>query len=342
MRSGVMFLSIVAFFLLSSPCSGQGGIPRAQKSTEAKPPKKKEPAIQKREEPTKPPAVVHAKTAQTDPVVRSEQPVESPAETDDRISSSLGVDATSLYFFRGILQENQGFIAQPWMEASAVLFAGDGSLEEASLTVGTWNSLHSGPSGSGSGATTDPRVWYESDFYAGLSAELESGLSVSGNYTAYASPNGSFGTVQELSVGVSYDDSGHWGEWGGLQPSVTVAWETSKQADGGLDLGTYFELSLSPEWGFREDTDRPLTFSTPVTVGLSLDDYYEDSTGDDENFGFLDIGFLLGFPILFPESYGEWSMTLGGHLLWLGDHNEAVNKGDEFEIVGGLGFQIDF
>ena len=52
---------------------------------------------------------------------------QDPADSQDaqnEATGSFGFDFTNQYFFRGILQENQGVIAQPWWELSMAL--GDG------------------------------------------------------------------------------------------------------------------------------------------------------------------------------------------------------------------------
>ena len=49
-------------------------------------------------------------------------------------------------------------------------------------------------------------MWYESDFFTGLTVGSDT-LTAGVTYTSYLSPNGSFGTVQEVSLALSMDDS---------------------------------------------------------------------------------------------------------------------------------------
>ena len=79
-----------------------------------------------------------------------------------------------------------------------------GAVKEAVLHIGSWNSLHTGLLGS-EGPTG--RLWYESDFYAGLGLALGGGLNIGTTYTAYTSPNSSFSTVKELSFKASGDEA---------------------------------------------------------------------------------------------------------------------------------------
>ena len=81
------------------------------------------------------------------------------------------------------------------------LFSGDGGLKSAGINIGVWNSLHTGTSGSG---TADNRSHYEEDFYVSLALGFGGGITVTPTFTAYTSPNGLFGTVQELSFKVGH------------------------------------------------------------------------------------------------------------------------------------------
>ena len=178
-----------------------------------------------------------------------------------------GIDFGSSYYFRGIIQETDGFIAQPYLEAGLSVFEGDGGVKNVSFTAGTWSSLHSGPSGSDS-APGDPQMWYETDFYTSLGFGFSDAWSADVTYTAYMSPNQMFGTVKELSFGVGYDD-------GILGPYATLAVELDGGSDGGLNEGTYLELGIEPGLPIPY-SDVALSF--PIAVGLSLSDYYEGVT----------------------------------------------------------------
>ena len=72
----------------------------------------------------------------------------SAAPNTGKISFSGGVDITTAYFFRGILQERDGFIIQPYGEVGFALYKGEndegkGDWSGLSLFGGTWASLHS-------------------------------------------------------------------------------------------------------------------------------------------------------------------------------------------------------
>lgn len=248
-----------------------------------------------------------------------------------RATASAGLDISNAYFFRGIIQETKGFIGQPYLEAGLTLHESDSGLQSVSVTSGTWSSLHSGPSGS-EGATGDPKMWYETDFYASLGLGFADAWSTDLTYTAYMSPNQSFGTVKELAVGVSYD--------GLISPYATVAFELEGQADGGANEGTYLELGVEPSLPLGQSV---LGLSFPVSVGLSLQDYYETDTGSD-SFGYFNVGAMLSVPLSgIPSQYGSWELTGGVNFLFFGDALKSINgSDDDVKPIGVFGISLGY
>ena len=58
----------------------------------------------------------------------------------------------------------------------------------------------------------------------------------------------------------------------------------------------------------------PVSLSLPVTLGISLADYYEGPLGQDDRFGYLDIGLVASTELPIPESYGTWEISAGAQL----------------------------
>ena len=270
----------------------------------------------------------------------AQEPAAAPAP-DKVVSGAYGIDFTTHYFFRGILQENQGIIGQPWIELGYGVYDGDAdALHDVSFTFGLWNSLHdNGPTGGTGG------IWYENDFYAGFSGMLGERLSIGTTYTSYYSPNATFTPVEEIAFSFGLDDKGLMGEsiTSGLQPSVVVAIELDGQADGGAagNLGVYAQLGIEPSFGIGQLGKLDITLALPVTIGLSLRDYYEVA-GDDDFLGFLDIGVVASSALPMPAGMGPWSADLGLHFLSLGDNNETRNSGDAVEFVLSFGLSTSF
>jgi hypothetical protein len=241
------------------------------------------------------------------------------------ITLTTAVDFPSVYFFRGIRQESD-----PKLTTFAVgdvgisLFSGDGGLKSAAINVGVWNSLHTGTSGS----NADKSSHYEEDFYASLALGFGRGITVTPTFTAYTSPNSSFGTVQELSFKVAHASK--------FAPYGLVAVELKGQADGGEKKGTYSEFGVAPSWALGGSA---VTMAIPVKVGLSLKDYYE-LEGSDNKFGYVDAGVLFTVPFTsIPSQYGTWNVHGGLNFLGFGDTTKTFNNGDAGQVVvsGGIG-----
>ena len=267
----------------------------------------------------------------------------APEETQvPRVESSLGLDITNQYYFRGIQQENQGVIAQPWVDFVFPLREGENT--SWSFNIGAWNSLHDGPTGSGGDGVT---MHYELDAYLGFGVDFAENWSGSVSYVVLSSPNSTFATVQELDFSISFDDSGLFGGessgFSGVQPSVTIAWELDGQSDGGDDEGIYLEVGIEPAFELIDDEKQPVSASFPVVAGFSLSDYFEGATGSDDFFGFAQGGFALSTPLNFvPARLGSWTLSGGVNILFLGDNLEKINGGDSSEIILSLGLGIAF
>jgi len=244
------------------------------------------------------------------------------------IQLSAYFEVTNAYLFRGLLQDDTGWIMQPAADARVRLFDAAGPV----LHVGTWNTLTTGLAGS-DGPTH--RLWYESDFYATFSVPLTNDYAASAAYTAYTSPNGSFSSVKELAFKVGPAD----GADTFLSPYALVAFELDThpglgQADGGQFAGTYLELGAAPRW-----IGEPADVFFPIRVGLSLSNYYE-LAGEDHTFGFLSLGAHAEVPIARRGNYGLWNVHGGVDFYSLGDTPEAFNAGDQTKLVAfvGIGF----
>ena len=254
------------------------------------------------------------------------------AQNEGRVSVGAGIDFVSSYYFRGIVQETGGFIAQPYLEAGLSLYEGDNG--SVSLAAGTWNSLHSRGDAGFDGAA---EIYYETDFYAGLGLGFAGGWGADVTYTSYMSPRGSWGTTKELAVGLSHDDV--------IAPYVTLAFEMSGGAEGGPNEGSYLELGVEPSLPLE---DAPVSVSFPVAVGMSLSDYYEYATPggmmEDGGFGFFNVGAMLGVPLSgIPAEWGSWEFTAGVQLLVFGDALKAINGSDDgVEPIGIFGLSLGY
>lgn len=267
------------------------------------------------------------------------------------VSGQIALDVTSQYFFRGLLQENQGVIVQPSVELGYGLYEndGEGTLHNLDLKFGLWNSLHDGPTGGNGG------IWYESNFYVSLGGRLGERLDTSVSYRVYDTPNGTptFSKggkpVEEFVFTFDYDDRGMWFDSieSGLRPSLVLAFEVAGQRDvvtTGGHSGIYAGLGVAPAFVIGQLGSGDLTLTLPATLGLSLRDYYEPVNGGNDNFfGYADVGAELSAPLKFlPARMGPWEGEAGLHLLLLGNNQRSRNSGDAAELIFAFGFSTIF
>jgi hypothetical protein len=263
---------------------------------------------------------------------------EDEEEVGSRISGVMQIDFTNVYFFRGILNERDGFIAQPWAELYLNAFASDdGPIRDVTVGFGVWNSFHSEKTL----ATSSPSTLYETDWYPLLSVGLPYGLTWTTTYYFYTSPNGAFSTVEELNLKLAWDDSEVLGRWA-LAPWVNFAIETDRTSFGDRE-GVGVQLGVAPTLYELEDERFPVSFAFPVELGLTIDDYYEEAGRSEDTFGYLSWGLVASLPLSFvPKSFGEWAVSLAGKGFYFSDALERANKGDELYpvVTASLGFSF--
>jgi hypothetical protein len=258
-----------------------------------------------------------------------------------RISISGGIDFPTAYFFRGIKQETDGYIIQPYGDLTFKLWDGVPAFSNLALTIGTWNSLHGGPTGV-DGPNQDPKMWYESDFYTKVGWTMFEDFSAALIYTAYMSPNDFFKTVQELAVSFAFNDSKYLGAFA-LNPTLLFAFEVKGQADAGAHRGVYMQLGVTPSYTFNAKGTYPITLSAPLLLGLSVSEYYEFGTGNNPTYGYFQGGLGLAVPLAFiPSSLGNWQFKAGVNFVNLGNTLKKVNDNDSFQTIGTFGIAFTY
>ena len=249
-----------------------------------------------------------------------------------RFSGSMGVDFTSAYIFRGIVQEKHGFIAQPWAELNYNLYSSEtGLIRDVTIGGGVWNSFQSEKTL----AESHPTWLYETDWYPVVSIGLPAGLSLTTYYYFYTSPNDAFQTVQELNLELAWDDSEALGRFA-MAPYVNFAVETKRTSFGPFE-GSLVQMGVEPTLYTVENERFPVTFSFPVELGLAIDDYYENESGGENTFGYLSWGLKISFPLAFmPKQLGSWTFDVLGQGYYLSSTLAKVNDGRElYPVVTG-------
>lgn len=262
----------------------------------------------------------------------------APAANTGAIKLTAGFDVPSLYYFRGIRQEADPRITMwPYGDVGITFRSADKGLKSVAVNFGVWNSLHTGSVGSKSAPGRSTH--YKEDFYSTLTLGF-SAISASTKYIAYTSPNESYNTTKEIDLQVTGTQK--FTPYGlvAIELNETTAGHTVG-ADGGQKKGTYLEFGATPSWPFGKSS---VTLAIPVSVGLSLKDYYEGVKGDSK-FGFVDVGGLLTVPFSKePGKFGSWNVHARGDYFGFGDTTKAFNKHSNkdkssgFVAMGGIGF----
>ena len=247
-------------------------------------------------------------------------------------TGGLDILPGTAYVFRGITQESDpGLTLWPYGDIGIAAYSGDGAIKTLSVNFGVWNSLHTGSSGLDGPME---KMHYELDWYSTVSMGFGGGLSLGTTWTAYTSPNGMFGTTQEVAFKLS---KAYW-----LNPYATLAFELSGAADGSdTGTGSYLELGVGPTWPLA---DGKATITVPVKMGLSITNYYEDiNTGEETTFGFFDVGGLVTVPFgAQPGKFGSWNFHAGADVLFLGDATASFNDGENTKFVALLGIGVTY
>jgi hypothetical protein len=268
-------------------------------------------------------------------------PVSAQEPTDPNpgnITVTGGIDFLNAYMFRGIRQDDSGLITWPYADLGLAVYSGDGGLKSVGINVGTWNSLHTGLTGSDN--STNGKMWYESDFYATLALGFGGGVSLGTTYTAYTSPNDLFTSVKEIAFKLGADDSAYLGR-AALKPYALFAFEFDTeegrgQADAGLNAGKYLELGVAPGYSASK-----AGIAFPLKLGLSLGDYYE-LDGEDHTFGFFSVAAIVTVPLGGTTSLGAWNLHGGVEYQALGETTKAINGDDSSKVIGSFGIGFSY
>lgn len=287
------------------------------------------------------PAQNRAENQAVEPDVPADLPPTLAGETQppsSRFSLDLSVRYTSDYFFRGIAQKTDSFNLQPSAELGfTVVETGDFTI---SVFGGAWSNFSDDRANGASGSFSE--YWYEHDAYVGVSASVDR-VGLDAIYTWYASPSSDFTEYEDLTLSLSFDDSGLWGDSDrfSINPSVSVAFETHNAAVG-PGSGVWLGLGLEPSVLLGETALGPTTLSFPLAIGLSLDDYYQWADGSSETFGYAEVGAKLAFDLSGPLGSAAPTLDIGVSYLFLEGALDDFNGGDPGELMFSAGLSWSF
>lgn len=253
------------------------------------------------------------------PVTPSKQPKEAMEES--AITGNIGFDIVSEYVFRGIVQENQGFIIQPYADLHFRIYQGSGGLSSITADIGIWNSFQSHRGITQPGSTTSN--WYEFDFQAGLTFNMDK-LALSPYFKVYQSPADAFQNAYTAGVMLSYDDSELMGAFS-LRPYLLVELQLDGTTGNNFPLvpgssfhgrGQYYEVGITPAYTWEK-----VTLSLPLKGGFGSGGYYLGNRG----FGFFSAGVEAAYDLGFvPSSLGKWTIRAGATYYYLGGNSDSL------------------
>jgi hypothetical protein len=287
------------------------------------------------------PAPAAAHDPEDEQAAESADAEEEEGPNTGRISLWLQNDLTNVYFFRGILNERDGYIWQPVLELYVNLFESeDGPIRSVTIGGGVWNSYHEEKTL----AVNSPQHLYETDWYPLLEVGLPAGFSLNAYYYYYTSPNGAFDTVQELNLGAAWDDSEVFGRFA-VQPWINFAIETQRTSFGNHE-GSLFQIGIEPTLYEHDSEDWAFAFTLPVEMGLAINNYYEEEspTGghDEDTLGYVSYGVTASLPISsIPAEFGSWTASVTGKGYYLHEALARFNRGDHNygQVVGSLSLE---
>lgn len=267
---------------------------------------------------------------------RADEPDDEP-----RVAWRLTLDVNNAYIFRGLVEETEGVVVQPGLEAYITLGRFDGVVSSLDLVVSQWSSWHTGPTGDAVG--DGPAGWYEHDFGVGLALLFGTDSELSTRLWTYMGPNGRFPTQWELETWLYIDDSAMFRDLGtffrGFYPSAILGIEL-EGTSAGEEEGNYLEVGLAPRFDLFVSDGLTLALQLPMALGFGLDesffDFGDGTPGD--VLGASQVGLMLRAELgAIPASYGEWEVTVAARVFFLGEQTARIAESDEaFLFTVGL------
>jgi hypothetical protein len=252
------------------------------------------------------------------------------------ITGDIGVQFVTSYVSRGSFLEDQGLIAQPYLDLYFKLYSGDGFINQVTVALGLWSSLHSEKTQQGAyvgrTSSTTPS-WYEFDYTAGINTTFAKNFTLGLTYLEFNYPNDNFGTQRLGQAKLSYNDADLLGKFA-LNPYVKYEYffELPSEAQ-------YFEAGITP----GVDAG-PVRINFPIVAGFGDSKFYGH-----EGFAYVSGGVVVSYGLAFvPECLGKWAINAGYTFYYLDKGNSldtfntgpgGVRNSDTTENVfsGGIG-----
>lgn len=251
-------------------------------------------------------------------------------------NGDFGVNFVSAFIAFGILQENQGAIAEPYFDLYHTLFQGDGAISKVTIGLQLWSSIHSEQT------LSTPRsslpAWYEFDYYVPLTMTIAKRTTVTISYVEYNFPNGAFHTARGVQANVGYDDTDILGPFA-LHPHILALYNFEGIFGIAASHAWYGEFGVAPGFVLAKRTAYPVTFTFPLLVGIGDSNFYPGDV-----YGYFSAAANLVVPLAFlPRSFGAWTANVGYTYYNLGNATAEINGNrDHNAHVGQVGVGLTF
>jgi hypothetical protein len=264
------------------------------------------------------------------------------------ITGDLGVNFVSEYVTRGIVEQNQGVIAQPYADIYFRLYKGDGAINNVSFQLGVWDSIqsHRNEYNRLNGNTFSPgnwsgngvKAWFESDYTAAVAVTFLKNWTSTFSYIEADYPSDQFEANRNLQLGLAFNDADYLGAFA-LHPHVNVLYELNTNATGAAGLkkaGWYYEVGLAPTYTFLKDSKYPITATLPITVGLGdSNGFYGGNYNGNNVYGYFTTGLNASVPLAFiPSSFGAWTTNAGFNYYNLGTSTQQYSGSGTGGVTG--------
>jgi hypothetical protein len=243
------------------------------------------------------------------------------------LSGNLGLNISTAYYNRGVLQNRHGLNFQPYGNLQLKAFEGDGPVSRVDFQLGTWVNLTDANSRMANG-----KVWSEIDFLPGVSVKL-------GNFTvtetlqiALFPDNNVVNNFLGLETKVAFDDRDALGAFA-LNPTFTHLASLSGGAGFGMGSGGHFwHFGVSPSVSVGG-----AKVSLPMGLGLSSGEFYRTAKN---GYGFTSIGLATEVKLPFQTEAGNWK--LNASITYFDFSRENTGNPAATDLVGRVGIGVSF
>jgi hypothetical protein len=233
-------------------------------------------------------------------------------------SGDFGVNFVSAYFAFGILQENKGAIAQPFFDVARTLFKGDGLVNNVTLGLQLWSSMHSAETEANKSSTVP--WWYEFSYNVPVGLTIAKKWTLTISYLDFEFPGGAFTAERGVQTNIAYDDSELLGSLA-LHPHALILYDFEGVVGIDRTRAWYGEIGVTPTASIAAKTGYPVSLSFPILLGFGDNHFYPGDA-----YGYFSASANGSVPLAFlPKPIGPWKANAGITYYNLGEATAKVN-----------------